>query len=476
MTGKNRLVDLDTIPYEKRVFVNRSLRMEHIAAVGFDMDYTLAIYKESAEFLTWELALKRLVHDYDYPERALSLTYKPDFTIRGLVIDTHKGNILKVDGHKFVQRAVHGSKALTHDQIRNEYRNTLLRLAGKRFVVVDSLFERPEVYMYASMVDLLEKEKGKKLRAGQYSALFWAIRNSVDSVHADGSLKVRLTKDMDTYFYKDPELASTLHKLRSSGKKLFLLTNSEWWFVDRVMGFLLNGGHPDYQNWRQFFDLLIIKSAKPGFFVSRAPFLWVDDRTGEPMGIVQDKLQRGVVYQGGNIHDLEAKWEYSGDSILYVGDNIFSDIVRSKKRTTWRTTLIIPEMETELDRTRRVAERIQLVAREDDLLRDLYLRLKALHLRQKNGEAVQDEVDVIRKEMDVLESDVARQEQAVLRAFNPLFGMLFKERHEPSLFGAQMEDYACIYTSKVSNLALYSPMEYFRSPRDLLPHEIHLFR
>ncbi|MFS8064986.1 MAG: 5'-nucleotidase domain-containing protein, partial [Byssovorax sp.] len=43
---------------------------------------------------------------------------------------------------------------------------------------------------------------------------------------------------------------------------------------------------------------------------------------------------------------------------------------------------------------------------------------------------------------------------------------------ETSSFGDQVEEYACLYTSKVSNLLAYSPLQYYRSPRDLLPHEL----
>ena len=470
----NTAWDMNTIPYENRIFVNRSLRMEHIEAVGFDMDYTLAIYKQDAEFLTWELALKRLITEYGYPESASNLKYKPDFSIRGLVIDTHRGNILKMDAHRFVQRAIHGFVPMSHDQIREEYRNTLLDFTGKQFVAVDSLFERPEVYMYASVIELLEQDR--ELNEGQYKDLFWAIRNSVDSVHADNSLKMRLTESLDTYFYKDPNLAPTLHKLRSSGKKLFLLTNSEWWFVNRVMTFLLNGCHPDYKNWRQFFDLIIVNAAKPDFFSGRTSFLQLDDQTGQPAGIVQDKLGREHIYQGGNIRDLETLWDYSGDTILYVGDNIFSDIVRSKKRTTWRTALIIPEMETELARTKAVAEQMQLMSGKENLLRDLNLRLKALRLKSKESITNHQETDETKDNIRSLEAEVTGLEQAILRSFNPIFGMLFKERYEHSLFGAQMEEYACVYTSRVSNIRLYSAIEYFKSPRDLLPHELPLFR
>ena len=42
----------------------------------------------------------------------------------------------------------------------------------------------------------------------------------------------------------------------------------------------------------------------------------------------------------------------------------------------------------------------------------------------------------------------------------------------PIAFGQQVEDYACVYTSRVSNFLAYSPLRYFRSPRDHMPHEL----
>ena len=56
-------------------------------------------------------------------------------------------------------------------------------------------------------------------------------------------------------------------------------------------------------------------------------------------------------------------------------------------------------------------------------------------------------------------------------AFNPHWGPLFREGYEISKFGEQVEAYACVYTSRVSNFRFYSPMQYFRGPRDRMPHE-----
>ena len=56
--------------------------------------------------------------------------------------------------------------------------------------------------------------------------------------------------------------------------------------------------------------------------------------------------------------------------------------------------------------------------------------------------------------------------------FHPYWGSLLKEGAEQSSFGAQVEEYACVYTSRVSNFLSYSPQQYFRSPRDVMAHEI----
>ena len=62
-------------------------------------------------------------------------------------------------------------------------------------------------------------------------------------------------------------------------------------------------------------------------------------------------------------------------------------------------------------------------------------------------------------------------EESIDRLANAHWGMLFREGMEPTRFGDQIEDYACIYTSRVSNFLYYSPTQYFRSQSDLLPHE-----
>ena len=87
------------------------------------------------------------------------------------------------------------------------------------------------------------------------------------------------------------------------------------------------------------------------------------------------------------------------------------------------------------------------------------------------GDELRRRIDQLRASQSDALSAVYDLEQDIEHAFNPFWGPLFKEGTENSRFGEQVEDYACLYTSRVSNFLAYSPFQYFRSPRDHLPHE-----
>src|SRR5947207_10367372 len=76
------------VPRKNRVFCNRNLRMDTIEMIGFDMDYTLALYhQDRLEQLSMELTLQKLVDKHGYSDAILKLSYDPRWAIRGLVVD-----------------------------------------------------------------------------------------------------------------------------------------------------------------------------------------------------------------------------------------------------------------------------------------------------------------------------------------------------------------------------------------------------
>ena len=93
------------IPREHRVFVNRNLRLDKIEMVGFDMDYTLALYnQERIEELSVRATLDKLVTAKGYPEAIRGLAYDPQLALRGLVVDRENGNIFKPDRYGYPGR------------------------------------------------------------------------------------------------------------------------------------------------------------------------------------------------------------------------------------------------------------------------------------------------------------------------------------------------------------------------------------
>lgn len=55
--------------------------------------------------------------------------------------------------------------------------------------------------------------------------------------------------------------------------------------------------------------------------------------------------------------------------------------------------------------------------------------------------------------------------------FNIFWGQLFKAGHQDSRFAKQVMEYACLYTSRASNLAFIYPDRSFRPVQDFMPHD-----
>ena len=60
----------------------------------------------------------------------------------------------------------------------------------------------------------------------------------------------------------------------------------------------------------------------------------------------------------------------------------------------------------------------------------------------------------------------------ISQATNRYWGSLFRAGSELTYYGRQLEDFACTYTSRATNLLLYPMDQYFRSAMDYLPHEV----
>ena len=192
---------------------------------------------------------------------------------------------------------------------------------------------------------------------------------------------------------------------------------------------------------------------------------------------------RASVFQGGSFIDLHKMLGVTaGAEVLYVGDHIYGDVLRSKRDLGWRTMLVIPELETELktlmnrkdDMKELMVLRQQRDSLEDQLQR-LEWRLENKDFHTDNGSddfhTLEDLVGNIREQRN----SVRERHKALLKryheAFHPVWGQLFKTGYKNSRYAHQAERFACVYTSHVSNMMFYSPLKSYKARMDSMAHE-----
>jgi len=459
---------------------------------GFDMDWTLAQYNEDFDLLAFNGAIEKLENWLGYPKSIKDFTYSQDMCKRSCILDKQKGNILKIDMHNYVTVAEHGLTELTSEDRKEIYMNKYYEMhafIGPNFVNIDTPFSLIDASLFVQLVDLkdrldIEMGDNSPLKSKSYEELWIDLRKCVDSCHKDGVIKKPVEENPEKYITYDPNIFPMLESFRKSGRKTFLLTNSLWDYTQVVMNYLESKKSGSDKNlaWTEYFDVIICGGNKPNFLVdSRLPIFRVlpsdSSSASETMSNVdvlpQSKaevsafLNEGKLFQGGNAQILQNLLQItSGDKLLYVGDHVYADVLRSKRTLGWRTCLIIPELTNEIvTHKNQRRPRMKLI----DLRRDQFI------LEQELDDTIEEEMRTILKDRLVsLELRIKDKLQKYSRGYHPKWGALFKAGFQQSRFSKQICDYACIYTSRASNLGLVSPLRPFRPVRDQLPHDIFM--
>eukprot|EP01036_Dinobryon_divergens_P042087 gene42087-55863_t len=150
------------------------------------MDWTLAQYNVEFDLLAYNGAKEKLVNLMGYPKEVLQLEYLPNMCRRGCVIDKKRGNILKLDRHKYVTDAEHGMTELSREQRKSLYRQTFQELqhfGGSNFVCMDTPFSLVDCCLFAQLVDLRDQLllSGNSVVDGTFPASYEQIWNDMRS-------------------------------------------------------------------------------------------------------------------------------------------------------------------------------------------------------------------------------------------------------------------------------------------------------
>ena len=460
------------------IFCNRTLNLRSIRAIGYDMDYTLIHYHVDV----WEE--RAFVHARDslvargWP--LADLVFDPTAVIRGLVLDLELGNIVKANRFGYVHRASHGTRMLEFEERRALYSRTYVDLRDPRWVFLNTLFSHSEASLYAQLVDLLDA--GRLPGVMGYPALYDAVRVGLDAAHMEGRLKAEIVADPDRFVDLDPDVPLTLMDQRAAGKKLLLITNSEWPYTRDMMAWAFDRYLPDGMTWRDLFDLIVVSARKPGFFDGDHAMFEVVDEEGLLRPVVGD-LEQGHRYLGGSAAVIEMHLGLSGSEILYVGDHIFADVNLSKRHLSWRTALILRELEAEIDQlesfaaaqaalTRLMADKAPLELEQARVRLDLQ-RLSRGYGPQptESKRALRGRFEALEQRLAAIDAELGPLARAGSTLSSARWGLLLRAGNDKSHLARQVERHADIYLSRVSHFLRHTPHLYLRSPRTSLPHD-----
>ncbi|MCA9553766.1 MAG: HAD-IG family 5'-nucleotidase [Myxococcales bacterium] len=460
----------------RRIFCNRTLNFRGLRAIGYDMDYTLVHYRVE----DWERRayahVTRLLEAQGWPFAGLE--FRPELAVRGLVLDLELGNVVKANRFGYVKHAYHGTQPLSFETLKAHYSRVTVDLAEPRWQFMNTLFSMSEAVIYMQAVDLLDA--GRLPLGLGYPEVYRAVRQTVDRAHLEGQLKAEITEDPERFVHLDAETPLALLDQHHAGKKLLLVTNSEWSYTSFMMSYAFDR-FLEGRTWRDLFDVVIVEARKPAFFTAQSPLFEVvnDDGLLRP---ARDGMSTGKVYLGGTAADVERYLGADGDSILYVGDHLFSDVHVSKSVQRWRTALVLRELESELEALAAFEGQqraLEALMTEKEALELESVQLRVAIQRRERGyggetrplEQLRAQHEALKAQVAALDAQAAPLAKAASEAGSTHWGLLMRAGNDKSHLARQVERYADIYMARVSDFAVHTPFAYLRSARGSLPHD-----
>ncbi|XP_028308791.1 5'-nucleotidase domain-containing protein 2 [Gouania willdenowi] len=444
------------------IYANNEVNLAEVDIYGFDYDYTLALYSNTLNKMIFDKAKTFLIEHFKYPEGIAKYDYIPNFAVRGLHYDIQKGLLMKVDAFHYIQPGTvyRGLSPVPDEEVLELHGGTyhipLTEDSGfygkgpkvKQFM---DIFSIPEMTLLAVANDFFITNDI------EYDPvhLFKDISEAIGMVHLKGFMYKWVMQDLDKLIQRGEETDAVLHRLVSNGKKLFLITNSPFSFVDKGMKHMVG------KNWREFFDVVIVQADKPHFFTDCIkPFRRLDDN-GDLRWEKIKSLDKGQIYKQGNLFDFLRLTGWRGSKVLYFGDHLYSDLADLMLRHGWRTAAIVPELEqeTKVVSTYRYALSLTWLQALTGLMEQLQIH------RDQESKEVFREWQEEREELRAM----------IKNFFNPQFGSIFRTCHNPTYFSRRLSRFSDIYMASLSCLLNYDPTYNFFPRRTPLQHEAPLW-
>jgi len=480
-----------TVGLEDRVFANSYVNLDAAEVVGFDYDYTLVSYKPALLHLLYDRARATLVNQISYPVELLEELqgYDPNFAIRGLAVDMENAWICKLTYRYRVATAFFGRERVPTKAVQEAYRSAkgfgVLPPDSRRARLrpLNDIFSLVEACLLADVVQWF-KDRGIPF---QPCSVVKDVLEAVGRAHTSGEMHRAVVEDLDRFIEPDAKmhLRKLLSELTGAGKKLMLVSNSPFWYVNAGMSYVAG------DDWRGFFNVVVVSAGKPAFYTQARPFREVSARTGRVKFKPIHSLDPGEVYCAGSIEELMrlTNWTYcpnggsfDGSKIIYFGDSLFADLVDARRLYGWTTGAIIQEVRSEMHtqstgQWRRAQHTMQVLMHCAQLCQE-QMSPALVPGGPTGGQQPHTQED--RDLLDALESLMTECQQRQDASMNANFGSIFRTsvvdgvRSTSSFFALCLQRHVDIYTSCLANLRLYSTDHRFypSEVRVGIPHEL----
>ncbi len=452
------------------MYVNRILNLKKIKFIGLDMDHTLIRYKtKNFESLVYKLVIDHLIKSKRYPEIIRTLRFQFDDAIRGLVVDSKNGNILKLSRYGAIRLSYHGTKPILFAEQKQFYRTIYVDLSDHNYMAIDTSFSIAFCVLYGQLVDLKDQYPND---FPSYNVLALDVLSSVDRVHADGSLKKVIAENLEKYVIRDRKVVEGLKRYVNLGKRIFILTNSEFHYTNTLLDYAISPFLEKGESWQTLFEFVITMANKPRFFYDSFRFLKVNPKDGT-MTNTFGPITPGI-YQGGHATKFTEDLALKGDEILYIGDHIYGDILRLKKDCNWRTALVVEELNDEIEAQKKafpIEKEIASTMSIKKKLEEQYIHWHTLSM-EKDTPEYRKKTHTLQTKIIKLDNQLSSFIEELRHFYNPKWERVFRAGAEESYFAYQVDRYACIYMARLSDLLEYSPLTYFRANRRLLAHDV----
>lgn len=455
-----------------QVFINRTLNMKKIKAIGFDMDYTLVRYNtHNFENETHKILTQKLVENKQYPKDILKLKFNSNLVIRGLVIDTQKGNFLKLSRYRSIRTIFNGQTQINYTNRREMYPADYIDfgLNHPHFSFIESHFAIAYASLYMQLIEL----KNKGLYLPTTEQIFSDIYESVEAVHTEKDIKHKVMENPSQYIYRNPDIASALEKQTKHGKRLFLLTNSSVDYTSFLLDYTITPFLKNHSSWMDLFEIIVTSAHKPDFFHKQKDFQELDKQNFEVRADISVP-SKGGLYQFGCAESLTKSLQLMEDEILYIGDQVYTDVVLLKQKCGWRTALVIEELAEErkkIQSNKDLYEDIKKLMKEKTPIENEIQQLLSDQI-ENNHKNYSKKINSLIRKTEKLDQKLIKKITTANQSFNPFWGELMRVGAEESLFASQAERFSCIYMPYLIDFLSLSPRTYYRAKKRLFPHEM----